>query len=301
MSGNLKPFQEHGHYTSVHDAVFDVVMPYCPPNAFKVLLFVLRKTRGWKKEEDVLRYAEIKSGTGIKSDATLAKELAWLLKKKLLNARDESGGEHVKGTRKAPAYSLNRDFELRISTSETEVPDAATTTENEVATTSETEASNNQLSQEPSSSKESNDSLSGEPAKTPDTPTPEIDEKVKPQAPGAFAVSELMDRVNAARKRGWDLHDPPSPGNYGQFFKNRLKRNEPETLLLALDYLVTRAAGEIDGEKKAWCGFDTALDAVNAGWRGEGQVTQLDSKRQERIDAENAENERLLQELMSDG
>lgn len=301
MSGKLKPFQEHGHYTSVHDAVFDVVMPYCPPNAFKVLLFVLRKTRGWKKEEDVLRYAEIKSGTGIKSDATLAKELAWLLKKKLLNARDKSGGEHVKGTRKAPAYSLNRDFELRISTSETEVPDAATTTENEVATTSETEASNNQLSQEPSSSKESNDSLSGEPAKTPDTPTPETNEKVKARAPGSFAVSELMDKVNAARKRGWDLHDPPSPGNYGQFFKNRLKRNEPETLLLALDYLVTRAAGEIAGEKKAWCGFDTALDAVNAGWRPKGAVTHLDDKRQERIDDENAENERLLQELMSDG
>lgn len=145
------------------------------------------------------------------------------------------------------------------------------------------------------------DLQSGEPPKAADTPTPETSEKVKPKAPGSFAVSELMDRVNAARKRGWDLHDPPSPGNYGQFFKNRLKRNEPETLLLALDYLVTRAAGEIDGEKKAWCGFDTALDAVNAGWRPKGAVTHLDDKRQERIDAENAENERLLQELMSDG
>ncbi len=141
---SVKPFAEHGHYTAVHDAVFDVVMPFCPPNAFKVLLFVLRKTRGWKKDEDVLRYAEIKAGTGIKSDATLAKELDWLLKKKLLNARDEGGGEHRKGSRKAPAYSLNRDFEIGAKSSETKVVEPSTTSETEVTTTLETKASNNQ-------------------------------------------------------------------------------------------------------------------------------------------------------------
>lgn len=145
---SVKPFSEHGHYTAVHDAVFDVVMPFCPPNAFKVLLFVLRKTRGWKKDEDVLRYAEIKQGTGIKSDATLAKELDWLRSKKLLNARNEDGTPHVKGDRRAPAYSLNRDFELRVEapepTSETEAEKSESTSENEVRSTSETEASNNQ-------------------------------------------------------------------------------------------------------------------------------------------------------------
>lgn len=142
---SVKPFSEHGHYTSVHDAVFDVVMPRCPPNAFKVLLFVLRKTRGWKKEEDVLRYAEIKAGTGIKSDTTLAKELDWLLKKKLLNAVAKDGSPHEKGGRKAPAYSLNRDFELRI-TPETETSRVSTTPENEVTATPETGAFNNQSS-----------------------------------------------------------------------------------------------------------------------------------------------------------
>ena len=143
---SVKPFSEHGHYTVVHDAVFDVVMPFCPPNAFKILLFVLRKTRGWKKDEDVLRYEEIKAGTGIRSDATLVKELDWLKNKKLLNARDESGKEHKRGTRRAPAYSLNREFEIRGSTSE-----------NEAASTSENEVSNNHPSEEPREP-ESNDS-----------------------------------------------------------------------------------------------------------------------------------------------
>ncbi len=146
MSVKVKPFAEHGHYTSVHDAVFDVVMPFCPPNAFKVLMFVLRKTRGWKKEEDVLRYAEIKAGTGIKSDATLAKELDWLRSKKLLIARSEDGGEHAKGDRRAPAYSLNRDFEVPSPTSENDGTERHPTSESEAPATSETEASNNQRS-----------------------------------------------------------------------------------------------------------------------------------------------------------
>jgi hypothetical protein len=141
---SVRPFAEQGHYTAVHDAVFDVVMPRTPPNAFKVLLFVLRKTRGWKKEADVLRYAEIKAGTGIKSDATLAKELAWLLEKRLLIARDEDGREHVKGSRKAPAYSLNKGFELNGVPSETKAPDSPSTLENEAPTTLETKASNKQ-------------------------------------------------------------------------------------------------------------------------------------------------------------
>lgn len=132
-----------------------------------------------------------------------------------------------------------------------------------------------------------------------DEPPEEATEE-KPMPYGAFAVKELKDRVEAARKRGADIHDPPEPQNYGRFFKTRIKRHDVDTLLMVLDYLVAKASGEIENEPKAWCGFDTALDAVLAGWRPRTVVSQLDEKRRERLEAEQAENDRLFQELMAD-
>lgn len=257
---SVKPFEEHGHYTSVHDAVFDVVMPFCPPNAFKVLLFVLRKTRGWKKDEDVLRYAEIKKGTGIKSDATLAKELDWLLTKRLILARSEDGTPHEKGDRRAPAYSLNREFELRVeppaSLSENEVSKRPATSENEAGSTSENEASNNQSSQEPNEV-ESKASTSADSQKA-----------AVPM--GQYGMKELAERTEAARARGAKIHSTTDRErkDFGAQFKRAAQDgHEIDHLLFALDYMVAKAAGEIENEPKAWCGFRTALDRVLEGWR----------------------------------
>lgn len=141
------------------------------------------------------------------------------------------------------------------------------------------------------SSKESNDSLSGEPPKQ--APSPE-EKKVKTEQPGAFACRELMDRVNAARERGAPIHDPPNISNYGKFFANRLKLNDVEKLLLALDYLVSKASDEVEGEPKAWCGFDTALDAVNAGWRPKRILSAVPDAETER---QYEENQRMWAEL----
>lgn len=107
----IKPFGQQGHYTAVHDAVFDVVMPMCPPNAFKVLMFVVRKTVGWQKHADSLSYSQIREGCGIASDSTVRSALKWLTHHdhRLLNAH--SGRDHL-GKREIATYSLNTDYEI---------------------------------------------------------------------------------------------------------------------------------------------------------------------------------------------
>lgn len=115
-------------------------------------------------------------------------------------------------------------------------------------------------------------------------------EEVKPKSMGQFAVAELMQRVNAARARGAPIHDPLEEGKrqYARFFATRSKAHEVDTLLLAFDFMVAKASGEIEGEKKAWCGFDTALDAVLAGWRPKGaEISPEEAERRRRIAEEN--------------
>jgi hypothetical protein len=86
----------------------------------------------------------------------------------------------------------------------------------------------------------------------------------KPKDLKQYAVEQLMNRVNAARARGAPIHDPldSDRGQYAKFFATRSRRHDIDTLLLTLDYLVAKASGEVEGEPKAWCGFDTALDRV---------------------------------------
>lgn len=106
---SIRPFAEQGHYTAIHDSIFDVVMPKCPPNAWKVLCFIIRKTRGWSKDEDSIPYSQILEGTGINSKATVSSALKWLAEKKLI-VRD--AGRDKKGKQKVSSYRLNRDYEL---------------------------------------------------------------------------------------------------------------------------------------------------------------------------------------------
>lgn len=130
---SIKPFADQGHYTVVHDAILDRVMPKCPPNAWKVLCLIIRKTRGWKKGWDAISYSQIKEGTGIKGDPTVTDALKWLMKKNLVI---RSEGEKWS----ASSYALNQGFELAdergYSTKEIEVEptkeieDTRTTLEN---------------------------------------------------------------------------------------------------------------------------------------------------------------------------
>lgn len=295
---SVKPFADHGHYTTVHDAVFDVVMPYCPPNAFKVLLFVLRKTRGWKKEEDILRYEEIKAGTGIKSDTTLSKELEWLLDKKLLNARGEDGKPHKRGTRKAPAYSLNREFELRVETPENEASAVASSPENGVTATPENGASNNHTQEE------TNDVLTNVRTSAGEKPPPEKEVGKKTKNEGG---RELMERVKARReagspRQGAVIHSPTEAERRDfcrQYDQARKDGHDRDARLLAFDFQVAKAAGDIEGEHPAWCGYRTALNRVLEGWRPSGEAGKSEAEL-EALRAFDEETERLLAEARSE-
>lgn len=121
----IRPFADQGNWTAVHNSVFDVMMPALPPNAFKVLCFVIRKTRGWKKDSDKLSYSQIAAGTGIKSPGTLSAAIKVL-----------TDGGHIIGTSsekwQPTSYQLNTAFELEVPTTKIEVD--STTTEIEATT-----------------------------------------------------------------------------------------------------------------------------------------------------------------------
>lgn len=118
-----------------------------------------------------------------------------------------------------------------------------------------------------------------------------------------------MERVNAKRAAGTVIHSPTDyeKSQFGRFFeRGRKDGHEIDILLVAFDYQVAKAAGEIDGEPKAWCGYRTALDRVLEGWRprgtqgggrgGDGLHAAPDDEEHWRMVEEN---ERLLREIMA--
>lgn len=153
----------------------------------------------------------------------------------------------------------------------------------------------------PETNNRDSDLQSGEVEADASDPPEDGEEKNQPkERPGAFGCRELMERVEAARGRGAKVHDPPDIANYGRFFANRFKRHEVETLLFTLDFLVAKASGEVDGEPKAWCGFDTALDHVTeGGWRPK-RTTERTEADLERLRAFDEETERLLAEARAE-
>lgn len=111
----LRPFAEQGHYVKIFDPIFDEIMPNCPPNAFKVLLFVIRKTRGWAKDSDRLSVGQIQRGTGISSENTARAALAWLLEQQMILKVDGySSADHV-----AYEYALNTEYEITLAEGDT--------------------------------------------------------------------------------------------------------------------------------------------------------------------------------------
>jgi hypothetical protein len=133
----VHPFAEQGNWTAVHNSVFDVMMPELPPNAFKVLCFVIRKTRGWKKDSDQLSYTQIAAGTGIKSPSTLREALKSLGERGYILASSKSKWD-------ATSYRLNTALEIEVPTTEIEVDKPTTeivvATKTVVATTTKTVA-----------------------------------------------------------------------------------------------------------------------------------------------------------------
>jgi hypothetical protein len=151
----IRPFAEQGHYTAVHDAIFDVIMPICPPNAYKVLLFIIRKTRGWEKDSDRLSVGQIQRGTGISSENTARAALAWLLEQRMILKVDGySAPDHV-----AYEYALNAKHEITLPEGDTSRKnrgrgpsniEVGATAKSDIGAGSEIEGHNNHPTQEPS-------------------------------------------------------------------------------------------------------------------------------------------------------
>lgn len=113
---SIKPFARQGNYVVMDTALFDYLMPTAPTSAWKILCYILRRTRGCQKEDADIPYREIKAGTGIKSDATISKGIKWLQQEEII-------------VKLGPAtqwiscnYRINRHYEMSVpSTSENEV------------------------------------------------------------------------------------------------------------------------------------------------------------------------------------
>jgi phage replication O-like protein O len=85
-------------------------MPKLSPNAWKILCFIIRKTRGWQKEQDQISISQIASGTGIKNRTTITTAIKELEKQKyvLVTRPDDKVTSN--------SYALNVDLEIKPST-----------------------------------------------------------------------------------------------------------------------------------------------------------------------------------------
>jgi len=72
MNDTVYPFDTREQFTKIHNYVIDHMMPTLKPNAFKLLILIIRKTKGWGKDADRISYSQLREGTGIASDATLS-------------------------------------------------------------------------------------------------------------------------------------------------------------------------------------------------------------------------------------
>jgi len=138
MIETIRPF-EAGNWFPINNAVFDHIMPDLSPNAFKVLMWVVRQTWGWqadpagdpreRKKADRISYSQFLQHTGIKSDTTLTKAIRECVSKGYI-VRCQKGTVRGNPTYE---YALNTEYTLQVTT--TSKNGVATTPENEVATT----------------------------------------------------------------------------------------------------------------------------------------------------------------------
>lgn len=144
---------------------------------------------------------------------------------------------------------------------------------------------------EPPNDSSSNDSESAAASAAPSNR--EVSKQTKQEG-----VRELMERVSAATDRGAVVHSPTERErkDFGfQYDQARKDGRDRDTRLLALDYMVAKAAGEIENEPKAWCGYRTALDRVIEGWKPKTPLKAVKNPEHERMVEEN---ERLEAELL---
>lgn len=95
------PQLQHG-YVRLANAIYDQLAKYrIPGEARQVMDFIIRKTYGWSKTEDVIPLSQFVAGTGLKK-ATVCRAINKLVHLNLIIKKD-----NVRGT----SYKFNKDFE----------------------------------------------------------------------------------------------------------------------------------------------------------------------------------------------
>jgi hypothetical protein len=127
---------------------------------------------------------------------------------------------------------------------------------------------------------------------------------VKAMSMGQFYNKELAERITYWRERGKTIHSPTDHErkDFGAMFKQaEADGYDIDVMVKAIEYQVEKAAGMIEGEKAAWCGYRTALDRVALhGWSAAGDApqTQAEQDRVKRVEEFRAETLRLMAEAM---
>lgn len=208
----LRPFAQQGHYTAVHDAIFDAIMPKCPPNAFKVLMLILRKTRGWEKSSDRLSVGKVQVGTGISSQNTVRAALAWLLENRMILKVDG----YSSPDRVACEYALNAEYEIALVEKDTfrkyegratSAVDVGATANSAEGAGSDSEGHNNHPTQEPSIKNNYGTGIARSLPDEADRRLPEREHRERVEAwfssdPLSEDLAELIERVSAKNGSG---------------------------------------------------------------------------------------------------
>jgi len=117
MSQIIRPFTKQGNFTVVNNFIIDHIMPTVSPNAFKVLMFAIRKTVGWHKESDRISYSQFMEGCGIGGRSTVSKAIKELIALNYLHRHKV--GCHKRTKKPLYAYSLNAEYEVAVNSPET--------------------------------------------------------------------------------------------------------------------------------------------------------------------------------------
>lgn len=103
----VRPFSVDSGYTQLSHSVVDDIMPIVSPAEFKIIIFVLRKTRGWQKALDALSIGQIQDGTGL-SKPTITNAITRLVSEGYMVKVDGSGTQPNQ-------YGLNEFAEIPSS------------------------------------------------------------------------------------------------------------------------------------------------------------------------------------------
>lgn len=105
----IKPFTRQDGYTIFDNTILDYIMPSVSGNAWKVLCLIIRKTRGWQKESDEISFSQIRDGSGIKTNHTVARAVDELEQAGYIIVTRGAGDWDTN------TYALNLDYELDTS------------------------------------------------------------------------------------------------------------------------------------------------------------------------------------------